>query len=61
MRYRFLVGVHGDDGLVEDRGNVLPEHIDPTAPWPIDLWFGAWDSDGLVAFVQGELRLPLAS
>jgi hypothetical protein len=58
VRYRFLVGRHGNAGEVHDPGGEVPG-IDTQRAWPIDLWFGGWDGDGLVAFVKGELGLPL--
>jgi hypothetical protein len=57
--YRFPIGRHGGRRTIDDPEKVLEQDVDTAAAWPIDFWFGAWDGDGLVAFVKGELRLPL--
>ena len=49
VSYRFAIGAHGGVGHVADPNGRLHEPIDLRRPWPIDLWFGAWDNDGLLA------------
>jgi hypothetical protein len=62
VRYAFACGRHGDDGAVADPdGRLVGPPIDMLQPWPLDLWFGGWDGDGLVAFVSGQLRMPAVS
>jgi hypothetical protein len=61
VRYRFLIGHHGGQCTVDDPQGSLAPPIDTAVPWPVDLWFGAWDGDGLVAYVKGELIIPLRS
>ena len=56
--YRFAIGAHGGVGRVEDPHDRLGVAVDVRQAWPIDVWFGAWDNDGLLAWVAGELRLP---
>ena len=43
---------------VEDKKNALRGTADTTHPWPVTFWFGGWDGDLLVGYMQGTLGLP---
>jgi len=43
---------------VEDKKNALRGTADTTHPWPLTFWFGGWDGDLLVGYMQGTLGLP---
>lgn len=49
--------VNGPQTL-QDRKNVLRGTADTTHPWPITFWFGGWDGDLLVGYMQGTLGIP---
>jgi hypothetical protein len=44
--------------VVEDKKNALRGTADTTHPWPITFWFGGWDGDLLVGYMQGTLGIP---
>jgi hypothetical protein len=43
---------------VEDRRNLLRGKADAVHPWPVSFWFGGWDGDLLVGYMQGTLGIP---
>ncbi|HKH46787.1 MAG TPA: hypothetical protein VKM72_19185 [Thermoanaerobaculia bacterium] len=43
---------------VQDKKNVLRGTADTTHPWPVTFWFGGWDGDLLVGYMQGTLGIP---
>lgn len=43
---------------VKDPEKSLRGTIDTTHPWPITFWFGGWDGDLLVGYMQGTLGVP---
>jgi hypothetical protein len=43
---------------VEDPGNLLGGRIDCAHSWPVTFWFGSWDGDLLVGWMQGSLAVP---
>lgn len=43
---------------IEDKKNALKGTADTTHPWPITFWFGGWDGDLLVGYMQGNLGIP---
>lgn len=43
---------------VEDKKNALRGTVDTTHPWPLTFWFGGWDGDLLVGYMQGTLGIP---
>jgi hypothetical protein len=44
--------------VIEDRKNALKGTADTTHPWPLTFWFGGWDGDLLVGYMQGSLGIP---
>jgi hypothetical protein len=44
--------------ILQDPGNALHGRFDTTHPWPITFWFGGWDGDLLVGYMQGTLGIP---
>jgi hypothetical protein len=44
--------------LLEDKKNALRGTADTTHPWPVTFWFGGWDGDLLVGYMQGSLGIP---
>ena len=57
MLYSVLLGgkpaVHDPDGFLPGAPDTSPK-----APWPVDLWFGAWDADAFCGYVTGYLDIP---
>jgi hypothetical protein len=55
LTYSFNVNgpqtVHDPDGL-------LHATIDTEQPWPVTFWFGSWDGDLLLGYMQGGLSVP---
>jgi hypothetical protein len=43
---------------VEDPGGRLGGTVDCSQPWPVAFWFGSWDGDLLLGFMQGSLSVP---
>jgi len=43
---------------VQDKKNALCGTADTTHPWPLTFWFGGWDGDLLVGYMQGTLGIP---
>lgn len=43
---------------VKDQGNLLKGEVDTTQPWPVTFWFGSWDGDLLIGWMQGSLSVP---
>jgi hypothetical protein len=43
---------------VFDPNNLLGGTVDCSQPWPITFWFGSWDGDLLVGWMQGSLSVP---
>jgi hypothetical protein len=43
---------------VEDRDNLLGGRVDCAHSWPVTFWFGSWDGDLLVGWMQGSLCVP---
>jgi hypothetical protein len=44
--------------VVDDRKNALKGTADTSHPWPVTFWFGGWDGDLLVGYMQGTLGIP---
>lgn len=44
--------------VIEDRKNALKGTADTAHPWPVTFWFGGWDGDLLVGYMQGSLGIP---
>jgi hypothetical protein len=55
VSYAFRVGEYGEVGQVSSD---MDASVDSDAPWPIEFWLGAWDSDALAGYVSGSLTLP---
>lgn len=55
LTYEFRV--NGRQTL-DDKKNALKGTADTTHPWPIMFWFGGWDGDLLVGYMQGTLGIP---
>ncbi|HEX2223179.1 MAG TPA: hypothetical protein VHN15_03115 [Thermoanaerobaculia bacterium] len=43
---------------VEDPRNRLGGKVDSSHSWPVTFWFGSWDGDLLIGWMQGSLSLP---
>lgn len=43
---------------IEDPGNLLKGKVDCTHSWPVTFWFGSWDGDLLIGWMQGSLSVP---
>lgn len=43
---------------VHDPGNRLGGRVDCAHSWPVTFWFGSWDGDLLVGWMQGTLAVP---
>ena len=43
---------------VEDPDNLLGGTVVCDQPWPVTFWFGSWDGDLLVGWMQGSLSVP---
>ena len=43
---------------IDGKKNVLKGTADTTHPWPVTFWFGGWDGDLLVGYMQGTLGIP---
>lgn len=43
---------------VEDPQRLLKGTVDATHSWPVTFWFGSWDGDLLIGWMQGSLSLP---
>jgi hypothetical protein len=43
---------------VEDPRNLLGGTVDCVHSWPVTFWFGSWDGDLLIGWMQGSLSLP---
>jgi hypothetical protein len=46
---------------VDDKKNALRGTADTSQPWPITFWFGGWDGDLLVGYMQGTLGIPFVA
>jgi hypothetical protein len=46
---------------VEDKKNALHGTADTTHPWTVNFWFGGWDGDLLVGYMQGALGIPFVA
>ncbi|HEX5725155.1 MAG TPA: hypothetical protein VFX98_06795 [Longimicrobiaceae bacterium] len=44
--------------VVEDRRRLLRGTADTAHPWQVGFWFGGWDGDLLVGYMQGSLGIP---
>lgn len=55
LTYNFRIN---GEQVVEDKKNALRGTADTTHPWPVTFWFGGWDGDLLVGYMQGTLGLP---
>lgn len=55
---RFGFPVTGTTTVTGDQPTVLGGTIDPTTPWSISFWMGAWDPDLLCMYMQGALEIP---
>ena len=53
---RFSVSMQGADPIVPSEGPL--ENLDPSLPWLVDFWAGAFDCDLLAAFFNGSLQIP---
>ena len=58
LTYEFRV--NGRQAL-EDKKNALHGTADTTHPWPVSFWFGGWDGDLLVGYMQGSLGIPFVA
>jgi hypothetical protein len=58
---RFGFELTGPAQITGDQRAVLGGTLDPTAPWRIDFWMGAWDADTLTCFMQGSLTIPFTT
>lgn len=43
---------------VDDPQNLLGGTVVCDQPWPVTFWFGSWDGDLLVGWMQGSLSVP---
>lgn len=43
---------------VANPGNLLGGTVDCDQPWPVTFWFGSWDGDLLVGWMEGSLSVP---
>jgi hypothetical protein len=59
VRYGFAVGQEGGRGTLHDPAGRVAEPLDLVRAWPLELWMGGWDADGMCGYVEGELRVPL--
>ena len=59
-RMLYSVALQGS-GEFNDPNGRLPgiPIISPQSPWPVELWFGAWDADALSGFMEGYMGVPL--
>ena len=55
LQYQFRVNGPQE---VEDRSNALRGRADTARPWTTSFWFGSWDGDLLVGWMQGSLGIP---
>jgi hypothetical protein len=55
LTYSF--NVNGPQRVVDPTGSLQGE-IDCGQPWPITFWFGSWDGDLLIGWMQGILSVP---
>jgi hypothetical protein len=55
LTYSF--NVNGPQRVV-DRAGTLHGEIDCGQPWPATFWFGSWDGDLLIGWMQGSLSVP---
>lgn len=49
--------VNGEQ-TVDDPGSRLGGTVDCSRPWPVTFWFGSWDGDLLLGYMQGGLSVP---
>jgi hypothetical protein len=55
LTYSF--NVNGPQNVI-DRAGALEGEIDCGQPWPVTFWFGSWDGDLLIGWMQGSLSVP---
>lgn len=55
LTYSF--NVNGPQTVI-DRAGSLQGEIDCGQPWPVTFWFGSWDGDLLIGWMQGSLSVP---
>jgi hypothetical protein len=55
LTYSF--NVNGPQKVI-DRAGALKGEIDCNQPWPVTFWFGSWDGDLLIGWMQGSLSVP---
>lgn len=55
---RFGFPLQGEASIQGDQAAYLGGRLDPTQPWNINFWLGAWDPDLLCAYMQGALEIP---
>jgi hypothetical protein len=55
LTYSF--NVNGPQKVI-DRAGALHGEIDCNQPWPVTFWFGSWDGDLLIGWMQGSLSVP---
>ena len=55
LTYSF--NVNGPQKVI-DRAGALKGEIDCGQPWPVTFWFGSWDGDLLIGWMQGSLSVP---
>jgi hypothetical protein len=48
--------VNGPQSVVGEK--LLGGKVDCSQPWPISFWFGGWDGDLLIGYMQGTLSMP---
>lgn len=44
--------------FVADPNNLLGGEVVRDQPWPVTFWFGSWDGDLLVGWMEGSLSVP---
>ena len=55
LTYSF--NINGPQRVIDPTGSLQGE-IDCGQPWPITFWFGSWDGDLLIGWMQGSLSVP---
>ncbi|HEX4964527.1 MAG TPA: hypothetical protein VF173_27170 [Thermoanaerobaculia bacterium] len=55
LTYSF--NVNGPQTVIDRTGSLQGE-IDSGQPWPVTFWFGSWDGDLLIGWMEGSLSVP---
>ena len=53
----YTFNVNGPQSI-QDPKNLLQGEVDTTQPWPVTFWFGSWDGDLLIGWMEGSLSVP---